>query len=62
VLRSLRFRLPALFVLGIVLAAAVASLIAIRSFQSNTRSHAATELRADSAGIVRLYEQRAGIG
>jgi signal transduction histidine kinase len=62
VLRSLRFRLPALFVLGIVLAAVVASLIAIRSFQSNTRTHAATELRADSAGIVRLYEQRAGIG
>jgi signal transduction histidine kinase len=62
VLKSLRFRLPALFVLGIVLAAVVASLIAIRSFQSNTRTHAATELRADSAGIVRLYEQRAGIG
>ena len=61
-LSSLRFRLPALFVLGIVLAAVVASLIAIRSFQSNTRTHAATELRADSAGIVRLYEQRAGIG
>jgi signal transduction histidine kinase len=62
VLSSLRFRLPALFMLGIVLAAVVATLIAIRFFQSNTRSHAATELRQDSAGIVRLYELRAGTG
>jgi signal transduction histidine kinase len=58
--RSLRFRLPALFVLGIVLAAAVATLIAVRFFQSNIRAHAATELRADAAGIVGLYAQRAG--
>ena len=61
-LRSLRFRLPALFVLGIVLAGVVATLIAVRFFQGYTRSHAATELRAESAGIVALYEQRAGIG
>jgi signal transduction histidine kinase len=62
VLRSLRFRLPALFLLGIVLAGVVATLIAVRFFQSYTRTHAATELRAESAGIVGLYEQRAGIG
>ncbi len=61
-LGSLRFRLPALFVLGIVLAAVVATLIAVRFFQSNTRAHAASELRAESAGIVPLYEQKAGIG
>jgi signal transduction histidine kinase len=61
-LSSLRFRLPALFLLGIVLAGGVATLIAVRFFQSNTRSHAATELRADSAGIVNLYELRAGTG
>ncbi|HEU5242972.1 MAG TPA: HAMP domain-containing sensor histidine kinase [Gaiellaceae bacterium] len=60
--RSLRFRLPALFVLGIVLAAVVATLIAVRFFQSNTRAHAATELRAQSAAIVPLYENKAGIG
>jgi len=59
-LKSLRFRLPALFVLGIVLAAAVATLIAVRFFQSNIRAHAATELRADGVGIVGLYEQQAG--
>jgi signal transduction histidine kinase len=60
--RSLRFRLPALFLLGIVLAGLVATLIAVRFFQSNTRAHAASELRAESAGIVQIYQQQAGIG
>ncbi|HUK97281.1 MAG TPA: hypothetical protein VLV46_06455, partial [Gaiellaceae bacterium] len=60
--RSLRFRLPALFLLGIVLAGLVATLIAVRFFQSNTRAHAAAELRAESAGIVQLYERQAGVG
>jgi signal transduction histidine kinase len=62
VLRSLRFRLPALFVLGFVVAGVVATLVAVRFFQSYTRTHAATELRGESAGIVRLYEQQAGVG
>jgi len=62
VLRSLRFRLPALFLLGIVLAGVVATLIAVRFFQSYTRTHAASELRAESAGIVQLYERQAGVG
>jgi signal transduction histidine kinase len=62
VLGSLRFRLPALFLIGIVLAATVATLIAVRFFQSNTRTHAASELRAESAGIVPLYEQKAANG
>jgi signal transduction histidine kinase len=62
VLGSLRFRLPALFLLGIVLAAVVATLIAVRFFQSNTRSHAASELRAESVGIVQLYGQKAANG
>src|ERR1051325_4251760 len=52
VLRSLRFRLPALFLLGILLAGVVATLIAARFFQSYTRTHAAPELRAEAAGIV----------
>jgi signal transduction histidine kinase len=62
VLRSLRFRLPALFLIGIVLAAVVATLIAVRFFQSNTRAQAATKLRAESAGIVQLYVQKAAVG
>ncbi|HZS31521.1 MAG TPA: HAMP domain-containing sensor histidine kinase [Gaiellaceae bacterium] len=61
-LRSLRFRLPALFLLGIVLAVVVAALIAVRFFQDYTRTRAAHELRAESAGIVQLYAQEAGVG
>lgn len=60
--RSLRFRLPALFLLGIVLAAGVATLIAVRFFQDYARTHAASELRAESAGIVQLYQRQAGVG
>jgi len=62
VLRSLRFRLPALFLLGIVLAAVVATLIAVRFFQGNIRASAASELRNESAGIVQLYAGKAGVG
>ncbi|HWX08787.1 MAG TPA: HAMP domain-containing sensor histidine kinase, partial [Gaiellaceae bacterium] len=59
-LGSLRFRLPALFLLGIVLSGLVASLLAIRFFQTYTRTHAVDELRAESVGIVRLYARQAG--
>ena len=61
-LRSLRFRLPALFLVGIVLAAVVAALIAVRFFQDYTHTRTAHELRAESAGIVQLYTQQAGVG
>jgi signal transduction histidine kinase len=59
VLGSLRFRLPALFLLGVVLAGLVASLIAIRFFQSYNRARAVDELRAESVGIVQLYARQA---
>jgi signal transduction histidine kinase len=62
VIRSLRFRLPALFLVGVVLAAVIAALIAVRFFQAYTHTRAAHELRAESAGIVQLYTQQAGIG
>jgi signal transduction histidine kinase len=57
---SLRFRLPALFLVGILLAGLVASLISIRFFQSYTRARAIDELRSESVGIVQLYAQQAG--
>jgi len=59
-LGSLRFRLPALFLLGIVLAGLVAALISIRFFQSYTHARAVDELRAESVGIVQLYARQAG--
>src|SRR4051812_50021748 len=57
---SLRFRLPALLLLGIVLAGLVAAVISIRFFQSYTHDRAVDELRAESVGIERLYAQQAG--
>jgi signal transduction histidine kinase len=57
---SLRVRLPALFLLGIVLAGIVATAISIRFFQNYTRARAIDELRAESVGIVQLYARQAG--
>jgi signal transduction histidine kinase len=57
---SLRVRLPALFLLGIVLAGLVAALISIRFFQGYTHSRAVDELRSESVGIVKLYATQAG--
>src|SRR3954454_13327079 len=59
-LGSLRVRLPALFLLGIVLAGLVAALISIRFFQSYTHARAVDELRSEGAGIVQLYASQAG--
>jgi signal transduction histidine kinase len=59
-LGSLRFRLPALFLLGIVLAGLVTALISIRFFQSYNHARAVDDLRSESAGIVRLYAGQAG--
>ena len=59
-LGSLRFRLPALFLLGVVLSGVVTALIAIRFFQSYTRTHAIDELRAEAPGIVAILAREAG--
>jgi signal transduction histidine kinase len=60
VLGSLRFRLPALFLLGVVLSGLVATVISIRFFQSYTRTRTIHELRSESIGIVSLYASQAG--
>jgi len=52
---SLRLRLPALFLLGIVLAGVVAALIAVQLFQGYTRSRSFEELGREASGIARLY-------
>jgi signal transduction histidine kinase len=57
---SLRFRLPALFLLGMVLAGVLATLISIRFFQSYNHARAVDELRSESVGIVQLYARQAG--
>ena len=58
---SLRVRLPAFFLIGVVLAGILAAAISIRFFQSYTRSRAISELRSESVGITQLYAQQAGV-
>jgi signal transduction histidine kinase len=58
--RSLRFRLPAIFLFGVALAGLVASLIAIRLFQDHVRKESLGELRREAIGIAQLYGEKAG--
>jgi two-component system OmpR family sensor kinase len=60
VFRSLRFRLPAVFLAGVAVAGLVASLIAIRLFQDYTRDRLLRELRQEAAGLAELYAARSG--
>jgi two-component system, OmpR family, sensor kinase len=60
VFRSLRFRLPAVFLAGIALAGLVASLIALRLFQDYTRDQSLAELRREAVGLAQLYSAKAG--
>jgi signal transduction histidine kinase len=58
-LRSLRFRLPALFLLGVAIAGIVAALIALRLFQDYTREETLRDLRQEAAGLAQLYAESA---
>jgi signal transduction histidine kinase len=60
VLNSLRFRLPAFFLAGLVLAGLVSSLIAVRLFQDYTRDRALEELRREATGLAKLLGEDAG--
>jgi signal transduction histidine kinase len=57
--RSLRFRLPAFFLLGVVLAGLVTSVVAIRLFQDYTEDQTIGELRRQARGLAALYETQA---
>jgi len=52
---SLRFRLPALFLLGIVIVGVVSAAIAVQLFQGYTRNSSYEELAREARGIARLY-------
>jgi two-component system OmpR family sensor kinase len=58
-LKSLRFRLPALFLAGIALSGLVTSLIALRLFQDYTRKETLVELRQEARGLAQLYAESA---
>src|SRR5919197_1128902 len=57
--RSLRFRLPALFLVGIVVSGLIAAVIALRLFQSFVQSRLKAELRRDAIGLTELYQEQA---
>ena len=57
--RSLRFRLPALFLLGIVVSGLIAAAVALRLFQSYVQSRLKAELRRDAVGLTELYQEQA---
>ena len=52
---SLRLRLPALFLIGIVTAGVVSALIAVQLFQGYTRNQSYEELGREARGIASLY-------
>jgi signal transduction histidine kinase len=59
VLNSLRFRLPALFLIGIVLSGVVAAATAVGLFQNYVENRTRDELRRNAAGLALLYEKQA---
>jgi signal transduction histidine kinase len=63
-LRSLRFQLPALFLLGIVVSGLVSAAIALRLFQSYAQNRAIDqayeEVAREATGLTKLYVRRAG--
>ena len=57
-LRSLRFRLPLLFLAGIALAALIATALALRLFQDYAREQSLRELRREATGLTQLLLQQ----
>ena len=56
---SLRFRLPALFLGGVVVAALVTAVAAVGLFQDSTRADTFADLRQQAAGLADLYATQA---
>jgi two-component system sensor histidine kinase BaeS len=57
--RSLRFRLPALFLLGIVVSGLIASVIALRLFQGYVLTRSKAQLRREAVGLTEVFAQQA---
>src|SRR5919199_3016031 len=58
-LRSLRFRLPALFLAGVVAAGLVAAVLAFQLLESYVESRARAEVRREGAGLTNLFAYQA---
>jgi signal transduction histidine kinase len=57
--RSLRFRISALFLAAVLVAGAITALLAVRLFQDYTRDRTLSELRRQASGLARLYQEQA---
>src|ERR671935_2292560 len=58
-LSSLRFRLPALFLLGIVVSGVIAALIALRLFQGYVLTRSKAQLRREAIGLTEVFARQA---
>ena len=58
-LRSLRFQLPALFLLGIVVSGLIAAVVALRLFQGYVLSRSKADLRREAIGLTEVFAQQA---
>src|ERR671930_2253632 len=58
-LSSLRFRLPALFLLGIVVSGVIAALIALRLFQGYVLNRSKAQLRREAIGLTEVFARQA---
>src|SRR5215213_9129816 len=57
--RSLRFRLPALFLAGAILAGLVSTAISVGLFQDYTEDRLIAEMRREARGLTSLYAEQA---
>src|SRR3954470_2641271 len=58
-LGSLRFRLPALFLVGIVVSGVIATAVALALFQNYGRQQLLSKLRREANGLTELYQRQA---
>src|SRR2546426_889337 len=56
---SLRFRLPALFLLGIVVSGLIAAVVALRLFQGYVLNRSKADLRREAIGLTEVFAQQA---
>jgi signal transduction histidine kinase len=59
--RSLRFRLPAFFLAGVVVAGLVATALAVKLFQDYTRDRTYDQLHREARGLAALYGETAAL-
>jgi signal transduction histidine kinase len=57
--RSLRYRIPVVFLVGVLVASIVAAVLAVRLFQDYTRDRTLSELRRQAQGLAELYQEQA---